>query len=204
MDDDFNSSQPLRKEDPGRSLLQRAGARGLSMGLYLIGLALLWALSLKSVFAAFLWLGGSLYFPFYMYKLLVSGSAETSFRASFAELWAEGIATLFFGSALQAAFIYIGLKYIDPGLIQRIVAEAIASLQTVPDNAELLAAFTDVGRLQARLAPLDVMMQVATLNLICGSVLSFGEAFMVVVRYRDPERCRRYLSKHKNTPYNGL
>ena len=196
--DDINGTGQRKR--PPRTLVQRATSWGLPLGLYLIGLALLCGTSMSSAVAGLLIWVGTIYFPFYLYKLLRQGYAETDFRSGMAEIWAEGIASIFLGSAIQALFIYVALRYIDPGFIATVWQTTIDTLKAQPGNEfdAMVAAFERVQRIGALPSPVDVMVQVMTMNLMGGTILSLIEAALIVSRYSDAGRRERYIKKYSS------
>lgn len=184
--------------NPGRPVIQRAGVNGVTLGLYLIGLALLSGLSIRSALAGLLVWVGSIYLPFFFYRVLLAGYAETHFKASLAEIWSEGLASIFFGSALQAVFIYVCLRYIDPTFVADVWNTSIATLEAQPghDFDALVEAFRQIEAAGKLPGALDVMMQVMTMNLIGGALLSMVEAAIITLRYSDESRRNRYLARH--------
>lgn len=191
---------------PGRPIIQRAATGGLRMGLYLIGLALATAMSLHSSICAIIVWVGTIYFPIYLYKQLVAGYAETGFSIHLSEIWSEGIATIFLGSAIQAVFIYVGLRYFDPTYISTVWQTTADALGAMPgdDYKAMADTFNQMQEAHALPTAVDVMSQIILMNLIGGAVLSLVDAALVYTRYSDHERRSRYTAKHTNNTTNGI
>lgn len=187
----MNTTAPQR---PGRPVIHRAAGGGLLLGIYLSVLAVASGASLHMPLLSWVVNILSIGIPFYVYALLRRSLAETGFKASFSEMWAEGIAVFFLGSAIQAVVIYLGLRYLAPDLMSLMVdqAQLAFSQAGVSLPADAAAALEMVRRL----SPTDVLAQIMSMNLIGGMILSLILAALLSVRYADADRRRRYMDKH--------
>lgn len=181
---------------PARPVIHRAATGGLYLGLFLSVLALAAGGSLKMPFLSWVVNGLSLALPFFVYGLLRRSLAETGFAAKFSEMWAEGIAVFFLGSAIQAVVIYLGLRYLAPDLMNNMVDQALAAFAQA--HMALPAETAQALEMVRRLSPTDVLAQIMSMNLIGGMILSLVLAAVLVVRYSNPQRRERYIQKHGN------
>ncbi len=187
----MSTSTPQR---PGRPVIQRAAGGGLQLGLYLSLLAVASGASLHYPLLSWVVNILSIGIPFYVYAILRRSLAETRFKGTFSEMWAEGIAVFFLGSAIQAVVIYLGLRYLAPDLLGRMVDQTLqAFTQAGVAMPEDIGAALEAVR---RLSPTDVLAQIMSMNLIGGMVLSLLLAALLVVRYAGEDRRRRYMEKH--------
>lgn len=164
------------------------------MGIYLSVLALASGASLHLPLLSWVVNGLSIAIPFFIYAILRRSLAETGFKATFAEMWAEGIAVFFLGSAIQAVVIYLGLRYWQPDLMGLMVDQTLAAFAQaqVPVPADAAAAL----ELVRHLSPTDVLAQIMSMNLIGGMIISLILAAVLSVRYANQSRRQRYLEKH--------
>lgn len=187
----MNTTAPNR---PGRPVIQRAAGGGLTLGIYLSVLALASGASLHVSLLSWVVNGLSIAIPFFVYAILRRSLAETGFKATFAEMWAEGIAVFFLGSAIQAVVIYLGLRYWQPDLMSLMVDQTLAAFAqaqvAVPADA------ASALELVRRLSPTDVLAQIMSMNLIGGMIISLILAAVLSVRYASQSRRQRYLEKH--------
>lgn len=182
-------------QNPGRALIHRAAEGGLFFGLYLSALAYTSGATVTGL-SIMAWVSNGLTIgiPFFIYALLRKSYAETDFKTIFSEVWAEGIAIFFLGSAIQAVAIYLGLRYIAPDLLSQLAEQFAATFAQA--DITMSADMTSALHILRHLSPTDVIAQIMSMNLIGGMVLSLLLAILLVARYANDDRRRRYLQKH--------
>ena len=165
---------------PPEPITTRAAHNGLYVSLYLSVLVLSMGFSLSFPPAALLIWIGTLGLPFFLYRIL-SRSNRVAGALSFAELWAEGIASFILGTLIPELVAYVGLLIIMPDFMAETVRSAIAILseQGTPEAqnfADTLSAFLKPGALPS---PADVAAQLISFNIIAGTGLSLVVALFV-------------------------
>ena len=123
----MNTTPPAQ---PPRTLAAVAAENGLSLGAYLIVLALLSGLSAAFGPATLLVWAGSIGLPFFFYTLLRRNYAEAGFASSTVELWAQSLMSFFLAAMLQAVAVYCALRFIAPDFISSQVDTAIAAFES--------------------------------------------------------------------------
>lgn len=198
----MNNLQPT---PPARSMVQRAASSGLYLGAYLSVLALLTGVSQQFPLAGLVVWVTSLALPFFVYVLQRNTYAETGFSAPYTEVWTEGICTFFLGSAIQAVVVYASLRYLAPGYIAQSVATSIEFFeqQGTPVAAQWIETLQELQRNHLLPSPTDVTAQLMSMNIIGGAIISIFTSLILVSRYRDEDRQRRFLQKRFNTNDNN-
>lgn len=184
---------------PSRSIAARAADGGIVLGGLIMVLALATGFaSYYPVASVLVWVG-SIAVPFVLYFLLRRSYAEGGFTESIVELWAEGIATFFLGSLVPALVVYLLLKYVQPDFLasQLDLSMALLSEQGTPEADELRHTIEQVRQSGALPTAAQVAAQLIAFNMFAGMVLSLVEASVLVSRYRNQDRRRRYSERLK-------
>ena len=181
-------------------MLARAANSGIFIGAYISVLVIASGLNMTGMpMAAIVVWAGSLYLPFFVYRLLRASNAECGFELGFAELWAEGIASFFLGSLVPALLTYLGLRFAAPDLISNIFEQCISTFRAMgaPEWDAWAQSLEHIRDKAGLPTPADVTAQIISFNLMAGMAVSFITAAWLKVRYASPERRRRYLeSRH--------
>lgn len=181
-----------------RSSLGNAAENGLWLGIYLSALAILTATSLHFSPASLLVWGGSIYLPFFFYRLQLKCYATSEFRLSFISLWSQGIAIFMFASLILAVVCYLGLRFIVPDLIVQSWNQSMEVLAANP-SAEVRQLVNEMNAMIEQTGfpgPVDIAAQMISTNIIGGSILALITSAILSSRYSSESRRREYFSRH--------
>lgn len=156
------------------SIVRRAAENGIYISGGILLLTLLSALTIWAPIASiFVWLG-SLAMPILIYKLLRLNFRKSNYTIGFAEMWAEGIASFFFGSLLPALVVYLLLKFAFPTFIIDQITFTIEQLRQLntAESEIWLNTMEEIYKQGNLPGPVDVSANIISLNIIIGTVLS--------------------------------
>ena len=171
---------------PSRSIASRAAKNGVYLSACICALLLLWgAMTAFPVAGLALWML-SLAMPFILYRLLRDSSLECG-GLSFAEIWAEGIASFFLGSLVPAVVAYALLRFAFPTFIADQVHMAVASLENMetPQAAALADSLEAIYAKGALPSAADVAANIISFNIVAGTFLSLLATPFVKLRTRN-------------------
>lgn len=171
---------------PGRPITARAAENGITLGICILVLMLTCGLSTDFAPASLLTWAGSLAMPWIMYRLMRRSQLDNCGRLSFAELWAEGIASFFLGSLVPALVAYALLRYAFPDFITEQINIAIGvfhDLNTPKAEmwADIFEKMRDAGTLPTAA---DVAANIISFNIVAGTVIS-----LVVAPFASSKKC---------------
>jgi hypothetical protein len=150
--------------------------------MYISVLVVATGLSLHYLAATLIVWVGTLAMPFFLYRMLRRSLVATTGNLSFAELWAEGIATFLLGSLIPALVAYAGIRFCMPDFLHQTLQHAIQSLgeQDAGNSAMLIDIFEQQLKMPAPSA-VDVASQLISFNIVIGTILSMLVAIFVKV-----------------------
>lgn len=191
----MNDNAPTR---PSMPLLQAAGQNGVYLGVYLILLAVFAGLGMSFQAATFMVWAGSIYLPFFLYRLILRNQADSGFKRNPTELWALGICSYMFAALLQAVVVYVVLRFVVPTFIAEQINASIALCRelgsTEGDNlADNLQALVDATGYPT---PVSVASNLIVFNIFASAILSLIVSLAIQIRYRYAARREEYLRKH--------
>lgn len=178
----MNTTPPAR---PGRSIASRAAKNGVYLSACICALLLLWGVMTAFPIAGLaLWML-SLAMPFILYRLLRDSAVDCG-GLSFAEIWAEGIASFFLGSLIPAVAAYALLRFAFPTFIADQLHMAVASLENMetPQAAELAESLNAIYSKGALPTAADVAANIISFNIVAGTFLSLLVTPFVKFRVR--------------------
>ena len=185
----FSKNQPdlmptLLPPVPPRPITARAAENGLWLSIYISVLALSMGISASFAPAAIVLWGGSIGLPFFVYRLLRRSSQATGGALSFPELWAEGIASFFLGTLIPALLVYVLLRFVAPGFIAGIFADAIILFQQqgTPEAEAWAESLSNLVSQHNIPSAADVSAQLISFNIIAGTAISLLVSIVVKAR----------------------
>jgi len=183
---------------PPRAIITVAGENGAILGLYLILLAVFTGLSSSFGLATLLVWAGSLYLPFYLYKLMRSHHAETGFSLSLAELWAQALMSFLLGALLQAAAVYVLLRFVSPGFVASQIQLAIDTFEAMGTaEGDIWAeTLTNIRSANGLPSAADVAANLIVFNIFCGAAIGLVDSIILHARYRSAARRERWHRTH--------
>ena len=165
-------------------------ARAAENGLYISGFVCLLLLLLGAgtvvPFLGQVFLVGTVVMPFATYRILSRNCRRNGGDMSFAEIWAEGIASFFLGSLIPAVMTYCLLRFAFPDFIYSQVMAAIEILSALdtPEAetlADTLVRLRDQGAVPT---PADLAANIISFNVVAGTALSLLMAIALTTRRR--------------------
>lgn len=171
---------------PPRPIMARAAGNGLWTGLYICALVLALGISTKVAAASLVVWIGTLAMPLFVYRMLRRSFVESNGALSFAELWAEGIASFFLGTLLPALVTYLCLKFLVPDFISDTINSAVEYFDALddPQFAEMADSIRRTAEHNGLPSAVDVTAQLISFNIIAGTFLSLLGAVSVSVGSR--------------------
>ena len=193
----MNTTPPAQ---PPRTLAAVAAENGLSLGAYLIVLALLSGLSAAFGPATLLVWAGSIGLPFFFYTLLRRNYAEAGFASSTVELWAQSLMSFFLAAMLQAVAVYCAL----PDFISSQVDTAIAAFESTgtPEGDMWASSLRNIITETGLPTPVDVTANLIVFNIFCGAVIGLVDSIVLRARYASADRRARYTESHRRDSNN--
>lgn len=181
---------------PPRPILARAAENGLYLSVFICILMLLLGIGTQTPLVGLLFWIGAVAMPFAAYRLLSRNCMRAGASLSFAEIWAEGIASFFLGSLLPAVVAYALLRFAFPAFIANqvnVAYEAFKAIGTPEGN--LLADTMDKMRTEGLLpTPADIAANIISLNIVGGTVLSLFMAIILSARIRMRRASRNKIN----------
>lgn len=180
------------------SLMSMAGRNGLWLGLYLTVLAYLTAFSVHSPLAGMAVWAGSIYLPFFLYRLQRTCYGRAHFNMTFMALWAMGMASFAFGACILALTVYVGLRWLAPDFVADCINQALDTLRAM-NTADADALIDNVNRTIEQTGmpgPADVAAQMISMNIIGGALISVFTSAILYTRYSNPARRRKWFDSH--------
>lgn len=176
---------------PGRPITARAAQNGLYISGCIFVLIILFSTVLVFPLSGLLVWIGSFAMPFITYRLLKSSDKECGGTMSFAEIWAEGIASYFLGSLLPAAVCYLLLRFAFPSFIADQMNGMIDTLNAIgTEEAKAYVGLLEDLRNKTGLpGPVDIAANLISFNIVAGTAVSLLVAPFV--------RMRRYKTTSK-------
>lgn len=167
----------------GRQLLQKYAMHfGTFMGVYWILKFILFPLGLSVPFLFFLYVGLTLGIPFmaYYYAKMYRNKICGGF-IDFGHAWMFSMAMFMFAAILSSAAHFIYFRFIDNGHIVNAYQKMIHAMSEV----EVQGSAVDLSQLQeaidlfSTLTPIDITLQLLSLNIIFGIFISLIIALLV-------------------------
>ncbi len=183
----MNSMQHTR---PPRAIITVAAENGAILGLYLILLAIFTGLGSSFGLATLLVWAGSIYLPFFLYRLMHAHYREAGYTLSLAELWAQGLMSFLLGSLLQAAAVYVLLRFVAPDFMASQMQLAIDTFRTLgsPQGEALATQIETVRSTLGVPTAADIAANLIVFNILCGAVIGLANAIILTVRHRSRGR----------------
>lgn len=180
------------------SLLQSAGQNGVYLGIFLILLAVFSGLGMSFQAATLMVWAGSIYLPFFLYRLLLRNQADSGFTRNPTELWALGICSFMFAALLQAAAVYAVLRFIVPTFIAEQINAAIDMCRQVgtAEGDNLAESLKGVVEAAGYPTPADVAGNLIVFNVFVSAILSLIVSLVIQTRYRTVDRREAYMRRH--------
>jgi hypothetical protein len=197
----MNTTPPAQ---PPRTLAAVAAENGLSLGAYLIVLALLSGLGAAFGPATLLVWAGSIGLPFFFYTLLRRNYAEAGFASSTVELWAQSLMSFFLAAMLQAVAVYCALRFVAPDFISSQVDTAIAAFESTgtPEGDMWASSLRNIITETGLPTPVDVTANLIVFNIFCGAVIGLVDSIVLRARYASTDRRARYTESHRRDSNN--
>lgn len=169
--------------EPPKSVLTRAAENGAVLNLYISVLVLALGFGVVYPVASLALWAGSLALPVLVYRMLRRSQMQSDGALSFAEVWAEGIATFLLGSLVPALLAYVMLRFVAPTFLGDVFTQAVDMLrqQGTARAAEMADVMAAAMKKQMP-TPLDVASQIISFNIIVGTFLSLVLAVIVKTR----------------------
>ncbi len=169
-----------------RPITARAAENGIYLSLFMCVLLLLLGAGMQYPFCSVLFLIGAIAMPIFAYRLISRNCQRSEQLLSFAEIWAEGIASFFLGSLLPAALAYAALRFVFPEFLGEQVQEAIEVFRQVgtPEAEMMVATLSDIKAKGLTPTPADVAANLISINIIAGTTLSLFMAIVLSARMR--------------------
>lgn len=180
----MNSMQHTR---PPKAIITVAAENGAILGLYLILLAIFTGLGSSFGLATLLVWAGSIYLPFFLYRLMHAHYREGGYTLSLAELWAQGLMSFLLGSLLQAAAVYVLLRFVAPDFMASQMQLAIDTFRTLgsPQGEALATQIETVRSTLGVPTAADIAANLIVFNILCGAVIGLANAIILTVRHRS-------------------
>lgn len=171
---------------PPRPITARAAENGLYISCFICLLLLLLGAGTAVPLLAQLFLIGAIAMPFVVYRILSRNCRRNGSNLSFAEIWAEGIASFFLGSLLPAVMAYCLLRFAFPDFIYNQVQSTIELLSAMNTSeaavlSDTIARLRDEGALPT---PADIAANIISFNIVAGTLLSLFLAIALSTRRR--------------------
>ena len=165
--------------------MQYAMLFGTYLGGYWILKFILFPLGLTTPFLSFLFVGLTICGPFIgyhyvrLYRNTVCGGT-----ISFLHAWIFTVFMYMFAALLTAVAHYIYFRFMDHGLVINAYESQIDILKQsgVPDMETYADIFQQTLETAKTLTPIDIIMQLVSWNVFCGSLLAFPTALFVMRR----------------------
>lgn len=171
---------------PPRPITARAAENGLYISGFICLLLLLLGAGTVVPFLAQLFLIGAIAMPFVVYRILSRNCRRNGGNLSFAEIWAEGIASFFLGSLLPAVMAYCLLRFAFPDFVYNQVQATVDVLSSM-DTSEATVLKDTILRLRDQGAlptPADIAANIISFNVVAGTLLSLFLAIALSTRNR--------------------
>ncbi len=183
---------------PPRAIVTVAAENGAILGLYLILLAVFTGLSASFGLATLLVWAGSIYLPFYVYKLMRSHHAETGFSLSLPELWSQALMSFMLASLLQTVAVYVLLRFVVPGFIASQIQFSIDTFEAMgtPQGDMWADHLKNMRSLSGVPSALDTASGLIVFNIFCGAIIGFADALILYTRYLSTARRERWQRMH--------
>lgn len=180
----MNSMQHTR---PPRAIITVAAENGAILGLYLILLAIFTGLGSSFGLATLLVWAGSIYLPFFLYRLMHAHYREAGYTLSLAELWAQGLMSFLLGSLLQAAAVYVLLRFVAPDFMASQMQIAVDTFRALgsPQGEALATQIETVRSTLGVPTAADIAANLIVFNILCGAVIGLANAIILTVRHRS-------------------
>ncbi len=191
----MNNITPSR---PSMPLLQSAGQNGIYLGIYLILLAVFAGLGMSFQAATLMVWAGSIYLPFFLYRLLLRNQADSGFKRNPTELWSLGICSFMFAALLQAVVVYAVLRFVVPTFIAEQINASIAMCRELgsPEGENLADNLQAVIDATGYPTPVSVASNLIVFNIFISAILSLIVSLAIQIRYRSVDRREAYMRRH--------
>ena len=161
---------------------------GTYMGGFWILKFILFPLGLTNQFISFLYMGLTVCVPFMgyrfarMYRDHVCGGS-----ISFLHAWVFTIFMYIFAALLAAVAHYIYFRFIDQGFVINAYESQVnlLSQSNIPGMERYIDTFQETLDVAKSLTPIDITMQVLSVNVFLGSLLALPTALLVMKRQKD-------------------
>lgn len=180
---------------PPRPIMARAAENGLYISGFICLLLLLLGAGTTYIVFAQLFLIGAVVMPFLAYRILSRNCRLHGGYLSFAEIWAEGIASFFLGSLIPAVMAYVLLRFAFPDFIYGQVQTSIDILRQVdaPEADTIADTLEQLRERGAVPSAADISANIISFNIVAGTVLSLFMAIALSTRMR----MQRYRNNNK-------
>lgn len=171
---------------PPRAIVSVAGDNGAYLGLYLILLAVFSGLSQSFGLATFLVWAGSVYLPFFLYRLLKNHYVSSGYRLSALEIWANALLSWLLGALLQAVAVYVLLRWAVPDFVASQMQTAIDTFRSIgtPEGDMWAEKLENLRAVAGIPTASDVASNLIVFNILCGAIVGFVDAVVLKLRCR--------------------
>ena len=171
-------------QQPPRPITARAAENGLIVSGCICLLLILCGLASTVPAAGLLLWAGSLSMPVVIYKILKRSYLSTCCSLTFAEVWAEGIASFFLGSMIPAVVAYVLLKFAFPDFVAHQLDYAVESFKAMgtPQGDQWAATMEHIRAHSPMPTAADIAANIISFNIVAGTVLSLLVTPLVKLR----------------------
>lgn len=165
-----------------KSIYTYAAEAGLPTGIYLTLMSACVLLSLQIPITPMLFVPLALGFPFFIWFLLKNIAKAEPTYLKFSSLWLGGIYTVIFGTLICMLFSSLYVVFIEPGFVQKYVANALSAIETSPYASEYETTMILMRKaLDAHILPtgMEFLMTMAWFICFAGSLLSLFIALII-------------------------
>lgn len=172
---------------PPSSIATRSAENGIVISGCIMVLMAVCCLSLVNTFAGLLLWVGTFAMPVVTYKLLARSYRKGQCTMSFAEIWAEGIASFFLGSLVPALAVYLLLKYAFPDFITNQLDSTIELFRSMGNaqGDQWVKTLSDIRANAPIPSAADVAANIISFNIVVGTTLSLFVTPFVKLRNRS-------------------
>lgn len=161
---------------------------GTYMGGFWILKFILFPLGLTNPFLSFLFMGLTVCVPFMGYRFArMYRDHACAGSISFLHAWVFTIFMNIFAALLAAVAHYIYFRFIDQGFVISAYESQIdlLSQSNIPGMERYIDTFRETLDVAKSLTPIDITMQILSVNVFIGSLLALPTALLVMKRQKD-------------------
>ncbi len=170
-----------------KTLYDRAAVNGFYFGLYLVALFFVNAYTQALPILSIVGLAMMVAVPVLVYRWLASSYRVSRLKASYSELWLEGIMMFFFATLIVSVVSVVYMLWIHPGWLVEQMTTAIeqARASELPQLEEMASVLSDAMKERVLPTPIQLTLDMGWLIMFTGSVLSMCMAALVRSRIKE-------------------